>query len=50
MIPLPGLPNATAFVNHDSTSGISIGAFTTVGRYQVVVIVSGLSQNVPTNP
>ncbi len=48
-IPLPGLPNATAFVNHDATDGISIGAFTTVGRYQVVVILSGLSQNVPTD-
>jgi hypothetical protein len=48
-IPLPGLPKATAFVNHDSADGISIGAFTTVGRYQVVVILRGLSQNVPTN-
>jgi len=38
-----------AFVNHDSTTGISIGAFTTVGRYQVVVILRGLSENVPTN-
>jgi hypothetical protein len=46
-IPLPGLPNATAFVNHNSTTGISIGAFTTVGRYQVVVILSGLSDNIP---
>jgi hypothetical protein len=46
-IPLPGLPNATAFVNHNATTGISIGAFTTVGRYQVVVILSGLSDNIP---
>jgi hypothetical protein len=49
-IPLPGLPNATAFVNHDGANGISIGAFTTVGRFQVVVILSGLSGNVPTDP
>ncbi len=48
-IALPGLPNATAFVNHDATTGISIGAFTTVGRYQVVVILSGLSENIPTD-
>jgi len=49
-IALPGLPAATAFVNKgDSSTGISIGAFTTVGRYQVVVILSGLSANVPTN-
>lgn len=49
-IPLPGLPNATAFVNHNGTTGISIGAFTTVGRFQVVVILSGLSGNVATDP
>ncbi len=49
-IPLPGFPNATAFVNKgDASTGIGIGAFTTVGRYQVVVILSGLGQNVPTN-
>jgi hypothetical protein len=48
-IPLPGLPNATAFVNHDSTTGVSIGAFATVGRYQVVVILSGLTDHVPTD-
>lgn len=49
-IALPGLPTATAFVNKgDSSTGISIGAFTTVGRYQVVVILSGFSPNVPTN-
>jgi hypothetical protein len=49
-IALPGLPNATAFVNKgDSSTGIGIGAFTTVGRYQVVVILNGLSENVPTS-
>ncbi len=49
-IALPGLPAATAFVNQGGAStGISIGAFTTVGRYQVVVILSGLSGNIPTN-
>jgi hypothetical protein len=49
-IALPGLPSATAFVNKgDSSTGIGIGAFTTVGRYQVVVILSGLSANIPTN-
>ncbi|HEX4428459.1 MAG TPA: hypothetical protein VHZ96_04230 [Frankiaceae bacterium] len=48
-IPLPGLPNATAFVNKDAATGIGIGAFTTVGRYQVVVILSGVAGNVPTN-
>jgi hypothetical protein len=48
-IPLPGFPKATAFVNHDASTGISIGAFTTVGRYQVVVILSGVAGNVPTN-
>jgi hypothetical protein len=48
-IPLPGFPAATAFVNHDASTGISIGAFTTVGRYQVVVILSGVSGNAPTN-
>ena len=36
-------------MNHDASTGISIGAFTTVGRYQVVVILSGLSENVPTD-
>jgi hypothetical protein len=48
-IALPGLPTVTAFVNHNAGTGISIGAFTTVGRYQVVLILSGLSANVPTN-
>ena len=48
-IPLPGFPTAVAFVNHDASAGISIGAFTTVGRYQVVVILSGVSGNAPTN-
>jgi hypothetical protein len=48
-IALPGFATATAFVNKDTTTGISIGAFTTVGRYQVVVILGGLSGNVPTN-
>ncbi len=48
-IPLPGFPTATAFVNHDASTGISIGAFTTVGRYQVVVILSGVAGNAPTN-
>ncbi len=41
----PRPPSSTT----DSTTGISIGAFTTVGRYQVVVILSGLAGHVPTN-
>jgi hypothetical protein len=50
VIGLPGLPDATGFVNKDSSSnGVGVGAFTTVGRYQVVVIVSGLSSNRPTS-
>ncbi len=53
-VSLPGLPNATAFVNKgDKTSGasrgVSIGAFITVGRYQVVVILGGLAPNAPTD-
>jgi hypothetical protein len=49
-IPLPGLPNATGFLNKsDATHGISVGAFTTVGRYQVVVILGGLDPNRPTD-
>jgi hypothetical protein len=48
-IPLPGFPTATAFVNKDAATGISIGAFTTVGRYQVVVILSGVAGNNPTD-
>jgi hypothetical protein len=49
-VPLPGLPNATAFLNKDDQgTGLSVGAFTTVGPYQVVVIVGGLSPNRPTN-
>lgn len=48
-IPLPGFPAATAFVNKDAATGIGIGAFTTVGRYQVVVILSGVAGHVPTN-
>lgn len=48
-IPLPAFPTATAFVNHDASTGISIGAFMTVGRYQVVVILSGVSGNAPTS-
>jgi hypothetical protein len=48
-IALPGLPTATGFLNKgDATTGISVGAFTTVGRYQVVVILGGLTPNVPT--
>ena len=48
-IPLPGFPQVTAFLNKDA-SGYSIGAFTTVGRYQVVLILGGLSPNAPANP
>jgi hypothetical protein len=42
------LPDVTAFLNTDA-SGYSIGAFASVGRYQVVLILGGLSPNVPTN-
>jgi hypothetical protein len=50
VIALPGLPDATGFSNKpNSTSGLSIGAFATSGRYQVVVILSGLLQNDSTN-
>ena len=45
-IALPGLPQVTAFLNQD-TSGYSIGAFASVGRYQVVLILGGLSPNAP---
>jgi hypothetical protein len=45
-IALPGLPQVTAFLNKDA-SGPSIGAFATVGRYQVVLILGGLSPNAP---
>ena len=48
-VALPGLPTATAFVTRDPATGVSIGAFITSGRYQVVVIVGGLSPNVPTD-
>jgi hypothetical protein len=49
-IPLPGLPSATGFLNKaDASNGISVGAFTTVGRYQVVVILRGLDPNRPTD-
>ena len=47
-ISLPGLPQVTAFLNKES-SGYSIGAFASVGRYQVVLILGGLSPNAPTN-
>ena len=48
--PLPGFPDATAFYNKaTSTTGISIGAFTTTGSYQVVVILGGLPDNDSTN-
>jgi hypothetical protein len=47
-IALPGLPQVTAFLNKDA-NGPSIGAFVTVGRYQVVLILSGLSPNAPAN-
>ncbi len=49
-IPLPGLPTATGFLNAgDATTGLGVGAFTTVGRYQVVVILNGLSPNLPSD-
>ena len=47
-IALPGLPQVTAFLNKDA-SGSSIGAFASVGRYQVVLILGGLSPNAPAN-
>jgi hypothetical protein len=47
-IALPGLPQVTAFLNKES-SGYSIGAFASVGRYQVVLILGGLSPNAPAN-
>ncbi len=50
LIALPGLPDVTAFLNTDPVDGISVGAFTTVGRYQVIVIVGGLTPNALTNP
>ncbi len=47
---LPGFPQATAFFNKaTATEGISIGAFTTTGPYQVVVILGGLPDNSSTN-
>ena len=49
-IALPGLPEATGFYNAPtSTAGLSIGAFATSGRYQVVVFLSGLLRNDSTN-
>ena len=49
-VPLPGLPDATGFFNKaDATSGISVGAFATTGRYQVVIILSGLPENESTS-
>jgi hypothetical protein len=51
VIALPGLPEVTAFLNTDDlATGLSVGAFASVGRYQVVVILSGLSPNTPTDP
>jgi hypothetical protein len=49
-VPLPGFPKATAFFNKATSSqGISIGAFTTTGPYQVVVILGGLADNTSSN-
>ncbi len=49
-VPLPGFPKATAFFNQaTATAGISIGAFTTTGPYQVVVILGGLPDNNSSN-
>ena len=49
-VPLPGFPKATAFFNKATPSqGISIGAFTTTGPYQVVVILGGLADNNSSN-
>jgi hypothetical protein len=51
VIALPGLPQVTAFLNtDDAANGLSVGAFATVGRYQVVVLLGGLSPNTPTDP
>lgn len=49
LISLPGLPDVTAFLNSDASTGYSIGAFASVGRYQVVLILGGLTPNVPKN-
>jgi hypothetical protein len=49
VIALPGFPGVTAFLNSDETDGVSVGAFTTIGRYQIVLFLGGLIPNVPTD-
>jgi hypothetical protein len=49
-IALPGFPDVTAFVNDDDSNGLTVAAFDSTGKYQVIVTVGGLSAEASSSP